>query len=55
METIKSVLIKNGHKLKKEVHNVQDSFKEEAIRALKEQGYGMSNKDRKEIVVKGSK
>ncbi|MGL9732322.1 MAG: hypothetical protein ACR5KX_06240 [Wolbachia sp.] len=35
METIKSVFIKNGHKLKKEVHNVQDSFKEEAIRHLK--------------------
>ncbi|MGL9762005.1 MAG: hypothetical protein ACR5LB_07540 [Wolbachia sp.] len=35
METIKSVLIKNGNKLKKEVHNVQDSFKEEAIRHLK--------------------
>lgn len=55
METIKSVLIKNGHKLKKEVHNVQDSFKEEAIRALQGQGYGVSSKDRKEIVVKGSK
>ncbi len=55
METIKSVLINNGYKLRKEVHSVQDLFKEEAIRALKEQGYGVSNKDRKEIVVKGSK
>ncbi|NSM56614.1 hypothetical protein HET73_03975 [Wolbachia endosymbiont of Atemnus politus] len=55
METIKSVLINNGHKLKKEVHNVQDLFKEEVIRTLKEQGYGASSKERKEIIVKRSK
>jgi hypothetical protein len=55
METIKSVLIKIGHNKVREVHSVQDLFKEEAIRALREQGYSVSSKERKEIIVKGSK
>ncbi|WP_395462992.1 hypothetical protein [Wolbachia endosymbiont of Cantharis cryptica] len=54
MGTIKSVLMEKGHNKVREVHNVQDLFREWAIEALKEQGYGVSSKERKEIIVKGS-
>ncbi|QIT36456.1 hypothetical protein [Wolbachia endosymbiont of Brugia pahangi] len=42
MKIIKFVFIEDSHRFKKEVHNVQDLFKEEAIKAIKEQSYGVS-------------
>ncbi|MEY2393398.1 hypothetical protein AB6N09_04215 [Wolbachia endosymbiont of Tettigetta isshikii] len=47
--------IENGNSSRKEIYNAQYLFKQEVIKAIKEQGYGVSSKEKQAgIIVKWS-
>ncbi|MFP3035790.1 MAG: hypothetical protein ACEY3A_01990 [Wolbachia sp.] len=55
MEKISSFFIENGNSSRKEIYNAQYLFKQEVIKAIKEQGYGVSSKEKQAgLIVKGS-